>query len=585
MLASASIAWALRPDDAWLDSNLQLAYLAAFAGAVALARLAPRRSGAVVAGVLGASLVLCAWALAAKVVPEHLAEDALFARLREPFGYWNSVGLAAAMGVPACLWAGTLPGAGRALRAAVVPALGLLAVAALLAFSRGALIAIGLGAGVWIALVPRRLAAIRLLALAAAGAAPVVAYAIGDDTLGEDRVALAARTDAGHELGLVLLAMIAGLYLLGWASDALAARRPLTERGRRRVGTALIVVLALTPIAAAGAMTASERGLGGTISDRWHDLTDPGGVTRNDASRLTAASNSRSRYWREAWHAFRDHPVLGAGAGNFSTARLRYRRDELVVRHAHGWLPQVLAELGLVGAALGLALLAAWLAAATRALGLRRRTATQRRGTSGGSRSRHSRRPCSRSGPLGDRLDLVGAGNALVALLCAGWIAAQPRPGAVTADAGASALRPRILAAVAAVAVVVTCAWTAWQPLRAQHSSDAALAAIATGDEARARTEIDRARDRNPLTIEPLFDLAVLEDRLGRKENAAAALQQAVGEQPANPSAWLRLGEYALASGLLEDAAAAFGAALYLDPRSREAQQAYLETLRQGGAG
>ena len=60
---------------------------------------------------------------------------------------------------------------------------------------------------------------------------------------------------------------------------------------------------------------------------------------------------------------FQAHQALGVGAGGYATARLRYRNDTLDVRHAHGYVVQTLADLGLVGTALSLALLAAWLAA------------------------------------------------------------------------------------------------------------------------------------------------------------------------------------------------------------------------------
>ena len=41
------------------------------------------------------------YGLATKVAPGWLAEDEIYARLREPYGYWNAVGVTAAMGDPA----------------------------------------------------------------------------------------------------------------------------------------------------------------------------------------------------------------------------------------------------------------------------------------------------------------------------------------------------------------------------------------------------------------------------------------------------------------------------------------------------
>ena len=59
---------------------------------------------AVLSGVGLGCVLVCAWALATKIFPEALAPDETFARLREPFGYWNAVGLMAALGVPPLLW-------------------------------------------------------------------------------------------------------------------------------------------------------------------------------------------------------------------------------------------------------------------------------------------------------------------------------------------------------------------------------------------------------------------------------------------------------------------------------------------------
>ena len=72
----------------------------------------------------------------------------------------------------------------------------------------------------------------------------------------------------------------------------------------------------------------------------------------------------RARYWKQALQVFDAHPALGAGAEGYETASLRYRTAPLEVRHAHGFVVQTLADLGVVGLALALALLVAWMAAA-----------------------------------------------------------------------------------------------------------------------------------------------------------------------------------------------------------------------------
>ncbi len=69
-----------------------------------------------------------------------------YARLREPYGYWNAIGLAAALGAIGCLWLGARRAGHALLSALAYPAMGLVLVTLLLAYSRGALAALALGA-------------------------------------------------------------------------------------------------------------------------------------------------------------------------------------------------------------------------------------------------------------------------------------------------------------------------------------------------------------------------------------------------------------------------------------------------------
>ena len=135
-----------------MEASRTFAYLAVFAGGVALARLAPDRWAAVVAGVGAGCLIVCGWALLTKVFPASLAADETYARLREPFAYWNSVGLMAALGVPPMLWLAARRTGHAAANALAWPAIGVLLVALMLSYSRGALVALLVGVG---AVVPR----------------------------------------------------------------------------------------------------------------------------------------------------------------------------------------------------------------------------------------------------------------------------------------------------------------------------------------------------------------------------------------------------------------------------------------------
>jgi drug/metabolite transporter superfamily protein YnfA len=92
VLTGLSITWAVQPDDAWLETNRTLAYLACLAGGIALVRLAPGRWGAVIGATVVAACVVSLYALATKVFPGALNPEETEARLREPFGYWNASG-------------------------------------------------------------------------------------------------------------------------------------------------------------------------------------------------------------------------------------------------------------------------------------------------------------------------------------------------------------------------------------------------------------------------------------------------------------------------------------------------------------
>src|ERR687887_286847 len=112
------------------------------------------------------------------------------------------------------------------------PAIGLLLVCLMLSYSRGALAALVIGAGIWFLVVPLRLRAAAALAAGVLGAAPVVAWAFSQDGLTTDRAPIAARGDAGPEFGALLVLMAAVLLAAGLALHFVVAQRPPAPRTR-----------------------------------------------------------------------------------------------------------------------------------------------------------------------------------------------------------------------------------------------------------------------------------------------------------------------------------------------------------------
>jgi hypothetical protein len=585
-----SITWAVDPSDAWIEANRTLTYFVVLAAGIALVRLAPERWAAVIGALLLASAALSAYAVASVVFPSWLSPDETVPRLRTPFGYWNSVGLAAALGVPASLWWGSRREGHGAARGLATPLLAVQLLAILLAYSRGAAVAAGIGVAVWIIYVPLRLRSAAVFLVAVIGAAAVAIWTFSQDALTTNDVPVAARDVAGHRLGLLVLAMVVLTLVASLSISFFASRRPLSPAGRRRAGIALLVLLVLVPVVIAGKLATSDRGLPGSISHSWSTLTDPHVAdVANNPSRLTSIGSARASYWNDGFRIWEDHVALGAGAGGYATARPRYRTDTIQVAHAHGYVPQVLADLGVVGLAISLALVAAFLLAAHRAIGGWR--------TLSGPVAEHPERIGLVA--LATTVVVFGAhsfadwtwfvpGNAVPALLAAGWVAGRGRlarrpvgPGGGRAlwtalKAGAH-VPARVIVAVVIVATTLTMAWETWQPQRSVDSAEAGIEALAAGRIPQAKADIADARSENPLAIEPLFDQSAIAQREHQPAAALAALRQAVVLQPANPLAWLTLAEYQVQTGDAAGALSTMSRALFLDPRNRETQRTFLQ--------
>ena len=615
-LTAASIAWSLAPADSWVEANRTFAYLAAFAGGIALVRLLPLAWSGMLEGVAIGCLLVCVYALATKVFPGALAADEVYARLREPLGYWNAVGLMAALGVPPLLWLAARRSGHSAFNALAWPGMGLLLVCLMLSYSRGALLALALGLAFWFAVVPLRLRGAVALIAAIAGAAPVVAWAFSLEALTSDRLPAEIRSAAGHELGALLVVMSIVLLVAGLALNFAVTERPPSERTRLALSRALLAGLALIPVVAVVLVATAPGGISGQTSKTWDQLTNPDARTpANTPDRLTAASSVRARYWDEALKVWRTSELAGTGAGAYATVRTRFRKTPLEVRHAHGYGVQTLADLGLAGAAVSLAALVAWLLTAARATGLL-------------PRDRGLPFDPERIGLLSLATVVIVFGvhsfvdwtwfvpaNAVLALLCAGWVAGRgplrtrldPAPPPESAEPALPVVVPAVpppvpvagpvtrwrarlsdrvdapRAAVAAMILVVAllASWAAVQPVRSVHAGDAAIDRLEAGA-LDASADIARiGSERNPLAVEPLWELGAIENVRGRGDSAEQALERAVRLQPANAETWRRLGEYRLnVLGKPQEALSDFKAALYLDPVAPESQADALAAAR-----
>ena len=93
-------------------------------------------------------------------------------------------------------------------------------------------------------------------------------------------------------------------------------------------------------------------------------------------------------------------------------------------------------------------------------------------------------------------------------------------------------------AVLLAFAVLVSFA----SPRLAERSVRASTRALDDGDFERARDGALRARSLNPLSVDPVFALARIEERRGRLAAAEDRYVEAVNLQPENPATWYALG-------------------------------------------
>ena len=355
--ALTSTAWSPGATAPVLEGERGLLYVAAAAAALLLLSFrdaAPALLGGVVAGAVAVSL----YALATRLFPGRVGgayDPSSGYQLAEPLGYWNALGILAAIAI---LLAGGLAAHGGhvAIRALAAASLVVLLATLYFTFSRGALVALVVGAVVQAVVDPRRarLLATGLLVGAPALAGVLLASRYHALTTAGDSLTTAQRE--GRELAwiLVVLALVAAAVAVGL--HVAEGRLSLPARAGRLVvaGVALAAVLV-----AVGALVAG----GGPLSvvtdarDAFRESPAPG---TGDLNRrlLSASGNGRSDYWRVAGTMVRDEPLLGTGAGSFEAHWFRERSVPFHARDAHNLYLETLAELGPVGLTLLLATLA-----------------------------------------------------------------------------------------------------------------------------------------------------------------------------------------------------------------------------------
>ena len=491
-----SIAWSIEPSRSWDYANRGLVYLAFAAVGALLGGITVSRLVDAAAALLGA---LFLWALLAKVIPGLYSDYGRLARLRYPLGYWNELALLAAASVPIAL------ALVRRLRLAGALLLYVALVVAVLTFSRIGVVLTVLVALAWLVLDERRYESIGVLVVAWIAGAVVAGIGLLLPGISDDGQPHDVRLQDGLLFGAALV--------VGGSAVVLVLRYLVTRGVDRRLVRAGAAALAALALAALVVSVVRAGGPGGWVSDRWHEFSNPvSEQVGNTAGRFTSASSSnRWRWWQEAWNAFTDNPAEGTGAGTFGLTDRIERDSPLAVVEPHSVPLQFLSELGLIGFLLYGGVLVAL--AVRNFVPFALAVAV-----------------CVLHSFVDMDWDYVAVQGPL--FLVVGALLAGP-------PARRRGWLPAAVAGVCALAAVYSLA----SPWLSDQRLNASLDSILDGNPVAARDQAESAHSFNPLAVEPLWRMAVLEPN---KTRALDLYRQARDLEPKNPETWYELGRFEL---------------------------------------
>ena len=340
----ASLLWSPNRGDAWIGAGLTLLYLLVFWVTIVLIGLGASRRWVLAASAIGPGIIA---AFTLPSLAPHIQGMFRNDRLLGTVGYYN--GEAAFLLVP--FWASVyLAGSPRVnplVRGLVLVGAVLSTSVAVLAQSRGAMVAMAISLPVFFLLSGKRLRG--LLALIPIAAALFVTFP------GLNRVYLEFLNDGSPAAALDqavptvwLSAAGAGLYGLLWGLVD-QRWRPRADAVRIAGGIAIVGVAVVLVF---GGLTVYER-VGNPIvwgEQKWEAFKANDTAGQEQSRYLSASGSGRYVLWKVTWDDFVSNPILGVGTHNYEATYYQKREQQAgFVRQPHMLPLEVLAERGVVG--------------------------------------------------------------------------------------------------------------------------------------------------------------------------------------------------------------------------------------------
>jgi hypothetical protein len=572
-----TLLWSVAPNQTWIELNRSITYVITLCLSIALGASYARAIRHLATGFFLVALLVTLYGLGQKLLPGlhigglfDLNQTGPLPRLQEPLGYWNALALFVAMAVPIALALAVGGARSPTRRAAALCAIELMLLVIAFTYSRGGLLALGVGLVLAIGMSGERLRSAIWLAAVAVATVPPLVFGLESHSLTAAGVSLGHRETAGALLAVIVLASLALLVLAARLLIAIEPKLAVAAERTRALRRLALAVLAVLVVGAVVALSASSRGFTGTFSHAWNTFTSTKATSNTDPSRLLSAdSQNRWVWWKEAAGAFSDRPIGGWGAGSFGVVHLLYRRNTLTVQQPHSVPLQFLAETGFVGALLaigGFVLLTTSAARLPRRLprGPERLLAAA---LFGGviAYAVHS---------LYD-WDWDIPAVTLPMFLFLGVLAGARRRSLATPVAPLASATARALALGALTLWLCAFALSAALPSWATSKAASALVNASSGSPATLRSAQSSAKlasELDPLSDAGLRVEATIAVHRGNLLRARTYLTQAVGREPTDAQAWQQLAEVYVLIGDARGAGVAAQRLLALDPHGPAVQ-------------
>lgn len=514
----ASTGWSSNAEAAYTEFARVVLYL----GILGLFTSVVRRTtaGAWCDGLALGVVAISATGLASRFYPRSVGSTvgtailpSLGSRLSYPIGYWNGLGILAALGMPLVLSC-TLRARRGAVRGLWLSAFPSLAATIYLTSSRGAIATGVAGLLAFVVLADRRWSVLGALAIAGAGAAISVRVLADRPALanGRENVVATAQSHSAVLFMVLVAAATAAVYGL-----ATALPRPRRAPGPAvgwiasviAVTSLVVAVITLHPVAR---------------FERFRQPPAAAVTSQSDflkAHLLSAAGSGRWQFWQSAVDEFRAHPIVGNGAGSYAEWWAQHGTLALTIRNAHCLYLEVLGELGVVGLALLLGFLAAGIVALV-----------------GAARTAKGRERSLAAGLGGAYVGFVVAAGidwmwqltvvAVTAVACLALVThvGEPR--------GSGFLDRRVHTGARLIAAVLAAVFVIAEgiPLLARARIDRSQAAARDGAVAVAVEQAEAAVRIEPWAASPYLQLALTNEQAGEIGSARAAIAAAVARDP-----------------------------------------------------